>query len=142
VARARIVFSKQTFRVLLTAGLGLLLATCRDGTGLPTSFAPIAVAPIFPSDASLASFGLAIDRVRFIVVRPSTPPDTLADTTVTLPPDAESIDLDLRVPLISSAETLYVSIVAMSGAVPLFTARHRWKCSAARRRPRRPIFRW
>jgi len=66
VARARIVFSKQTFRVLLTAGLGLLLATCRDGTGLPTSFAPIAVAPIFPSDASLASFGLAIDRVRFI----------------------------------------------------------------------------
>src|SRR5213593_4867051 len=52
---------------------------------------------------------------------PSAPPDTLADTTVALPPNAESIDLDLRVPLISSPETLYVSIVAMSGAIPLFT---------------------
>jgi len=108
-------------RVLPAAGLALTLATCRDGTAPRTTFAPLAVAPIFPSDATLASFGLAIDGVRFIVVRPATPPDTLADTTVALPPDAESIDLDLRVPLISSAETLYVSIVAMSGAIPLFT---------------------
>ena len=112
---------KCASRVLLTAGLALTLATCQDGTAPRTTFAPLAVAPIFPSDAALASFGLAIDRVRFIVVRPATPPDTLADTTVALPPDAASIDLDLRVPLISSAETLYVSIVAMSGAIPLFT---------------------
>src|SRR5881396_125697 len=112
---------KWASRVLLTAGLALTLATCQDGTAPRTTFAPIAVAPIFPSDAALASFGLAIDRVRFIVVRPATPPDTLADTTVALPPDAASIDLDLRVPLISSVETLYVSIVAMSGAIPLFT---------------------
>src|SRR5438093_245815 len=108
-------------RVLLTAGLALTLATCQDGTAPQTTFAPVAVAPVFPSDAALQSFGLAIDGVRFIVVRPSAPPDTLADTTVALPPNAESIDLDLRVPLISSAETLYVSIVAMSGAIPLFT---------------------
>src|SRR6266550_562919 len=112
---------KWASRVLLTAGLALTLATCQDGTAPRTTFAPLAVAPIFPSDAALASFGLAIDRVRFIVVRPATPPDTLADTTVALPPDAASIDLDLRVPLISSVETLYVSIVAMSGAIPLFT---------------------
>ena len=110
-----------TWRVLLTAGLALTLATCQDGTAPQTTFAPVAVAPVFPSDAALQSFGLAIDGVRFIVVRPSAPPDTLADTTVALPPNAESIDLDLRVPLISSPETLYVSIVAMSGAIPLFT---------------------
>ena len=110
-----------TLRVLLTAGLALTLATCQDGTAPQTTFAPVAVAPVFPSDAALQSFGLAIDGERFIVVRPSAPPDTLADTTVALPPNAESIDLDLRVPLISSPETLYVSIVAMSGAIPLFT---------------------
>ncbi|HZE95250.1 MAG TPA: hypothetical protein VEZ49_11100, partial [Gemmatimonadales bacterium] len=112
---------KWGFRVLLAAGLALTLATCQDGTAPQTTFAPVAVAPIFPSDAALASFGLAIDGVRFIVVRPSAPPDTLADTTVALPPDAASIDLDLRVPLIAFAETLHVSIVAISGAIPLFT---------------------
>jgi len=112
---------KWGFRVLLAAGLALTLATCQDGTAPQTTFAPVAVAPIFPSDAALASFGLAIDGVRFIVVRPSAPPDTLADTTVALPSDAVSIDLDLRVPLIAFAETLHVSIVAMSGAIPLFT---------------------
>src|SRR5712691_11403759 len=110
-----------TLRVLLTAGLALTLATCQDGTAPQTTFAPVAVSPAFPSDAALQSFGLAIDGVRFIVVRPSARPDTLADTTVALPPNAQSIDLDLRVPLISSPETLYVSIVAMSGAIPLFT---------------------
>src|SRR6267378_8524718 len=112
---------KWGFRVLLAAGLALTLATCQDGTAPQTTFAPVAVAPVFPSHAALQSFGLAIDGVRFIVVRPSAPPDTLADTTVALPPDAASIDLDLRVPLIAFAETLHVSIVAMSGAIPLFT---------------------
>src|SRR5207247_10811838 len=108
-----------TLRVLLTAGLALTLATCQDGTAPQTTFAPMAVAPIFPSDAALQSFGLAIDGVRFIVVRPSAPPDTLADTTVALAPDAQRIDLDLRVPLISSVDTLYVAIVGMAGAIPL-----------------------
>jgi len=107
VARARIVFSKQTFRVLLTAGLGLLLATCRDGTGLPT----VVRAHRGRADLPLGRVagGPSVSRstaLRFNCRPPSTPPDTLADTTVALPPDAESIDLDLRVPLISSAETL------------------------------------
>ena len=82
--------------------------------------APIAVAPILPSDATVASFGLAIDRVRIIVVRPAAPPDTLADTTVSLPPDSATLDLDIRVPLIAATETLEVSIIALSGTVPLF----------------------
>ena len=81
-------------------------------------YARVAVAPIFPSYSGLASFGLAIDRVRFVVVRPVA--DTVADTTVALPPDARELDLDLRVPIVTSPETLLVSIVALSGVVPLF----------------------
>ncbi len=81
-------------------------------------YARVAVAPIFPSYSGLASFGLAIDRVRFVVVRPVA--DTVADTTVVLPPDARELDLDIRVPIVTSPETVLVSIVALSGVVPLF----------------------
>jgi len=76
-------------------------------------------APILPSEAALASFGLAIDHIRIIVVRPAT--DTLADTTVVLPPDSSGIDLDIHVALLSSPETLSVSIVALAGSQQLFT---------------------
>ena len=74
----------------LLLGLGLLvtLATCRDGTGPRLHYARVAVVPIFPSNAGLAGFGLSIDRVRFVVVGRVAPPDTLADTTVSVPPDA------------------------------------------------------
>ncbi|HEY6090988.1 MAG TPA: Ig-like domain-containing protein, partial [Gemmatimonadales bacterium] len=82
--------------------------------------APVAVAPILPSINALASFGLTLDRVRFIVVRSSAPPDTLVDTTANIPPDSAALDLDLHVALIASAETLQVTIVALSGSVPLF----------------------
>ena len=108
-------------RALLVLGLAFSVVTCRDafapGAGRPGR---IAVAPILPSDATVAAFGLAIDRVRFIVVRPLVLADTLADTTVALPPDSATLDLDLRVSLVSSAETLLVSIIAMSGTTPLF----------------------
>lgn len=80
--------------------------------------APIAVAPVLPSEAALASFGLTIDAVRFVVVRPES--DTLADTTVALPPDLTELALDIRVPLITSPETLSVSVLALGGTIPLF----------------------
>ncbi len=80
-------------RAALALGFALSLATCRDALdpGRPTR-APIAVAPILPSQAALADFGLAIDAVRFIVVRPAA--DTLADTTLALPPDSSELALD------------------------------------------------
>jgi adhesin/invasin len=81
--------------------------------------ARIAVAPVLPSKAVLGSFGLTIDGVRFVVVRP--PSDTLADTTLALPPGATELALELRVPLVTSPETLRVSVVALSGTIPLFT---------------------
>jgi adhesin/invasin len=107
-------------RSLLALGLLSTLVTCRDGSGPQLYYARVAVAPIFPSTAGLASFGLSIDRVRFVVARRVGPPDTLADKTVDLPPDARELDLNLRVPIVSSPETVLVSIVALAGAVPLF----------------------
>lgn len=107
-------------RALLALGLLLTLATCRDGTGPQLRYARVAVAPILPSDAAVAAFGLSIDHVRIVVARPSTPPDTLADTTVDLPPDAEVLDLNLRVPIVTSPQTVLVSIMALAGTIPLF----------------------
>src|ERR1700704_1995395 len=107
-------------RSLLALGLLSTLVTCRDGSGPQLYYARVAVAPVFPSKAGLASFGLSIDRVRFVVVRPVAPPDTLADTTVALPPAARALDLNLRVPLVSAPETGLGWVVARAGAVPLF----------------------
>lgn len=81
--------------------------------------AQIAVAPVLPSKAALGDFGLTIDHVRFVVVRPAS--DTLADTTLVLPLGATELALELRVPLVASPETLNVSIVGLSGTMPLFT---------------------
>ena len=107
-------------RALLALGLLLTLVTCRDGSGPQLYYARVAVAPVFPSKAGLASFGLSIDRVRFVVRHGLEVPDTLADTTVAVPPDARVLDLSLRVPVASSPETVLVSIVALAGALPLF----------------------
>jgi YVTN family beta-propeller protein len=109
------------WRALAALALVLSVVTCRDalgprGTGAGQGH--VAFAPILPSEVALASFGLAIDQVRIIVVRPAA--DTLADTTVALPPDSSSLDLDIHVSLLSSPETLSVSIIALSGTTPLF----------------------
>lgn len=81
--------------------------------------APIAVAPVFPSEAVLADFGLTIDGVRFVVLR--LPTDTVADTTVALLPDVDEIAVDIRVPVFSSHDSVSVSVIALSGTLPLFT---------------------
>ncbi|HEY3280284.1 MAG TPA: hypothetical protein VGJ83_07205 [Gemmatimonadales bacterium] len=110
-------------RALAALGLGLAVATCRDALGPHGTGAGqgrVVFAPVLPSEAALASFGLAIDQVRIVVVRPGPPPDTLADTTLALPPDSEALDLDIHVALLSSPETLSVSVIALSGTQPLF----------------------
>jgi len=84
-------------------------------------FARVAVAPVLPSASGLAAFGLVIDRVRFVVVRPLAVPDTLADTTVDLPAEVNALELDLRVPVVTNPESLSVSVVVLGGTVPLFT---------------------
>src|SRR5437762_14163700 len=96
-------------RPYIALGVLLTLVTCRDGSGPALHYARVAVAPVFPSEATVAAFGLSIDRVRFVVVRSVAPPDTLADTTVDLPPDAQILDLNLRVPIVTSPDTLRAS---------------------------------
>ena len=117
---SRRVWPAGLLRACAAAALALAAVTCRDavGPGTPTR-AQIAVTPILPSEAMLADFGLTIDAVRFVVVRPAA--DTLADTTLALPPDATELALDVRVAVISSPETLQVSVVALSGTLPLFS---------------------
>ena len=109
-------------RALAALALALSVATCRDAVGPRTGAGQgrVVFAPILPSEKLLAGFGLAIDQVRIVVVRPGTPPDTLADTTVALPPDSSGLDLNLHVALLSSPEMLSVSIIALSGTTPLF----------------------
>jgi adhesin/invasin len=104
-------------RSLIVAGLAMTVTTCRDAFE-PGATAQIAVVPILPSRAELADFGLTIDGVRFVVVRP--PADTLADTTVALPPNVRELALDLRVPIRRNPEEMNVSVIALSGAMPLF----------------------
>jgi adhesin/invasin len=110
----------QLLRALVALGLALAVATCRDAfsPGNPMR-ARVAVAPILPSVGELATFGLVIDAVRFVVVRPAA--DTLADTTLALAPDATELALDLHVAVVTSPETLSVSVVALSGTIPLFS---------------------
>jgi YVTN family beta-propeller protein len=105
-------------RSLIVAGLAMTLAQCRDAFE-PGTAARLHVAPILPSRAELADFGLTIDAVRFIAVRP--PSDTLADTTVAVPPGATEVALDLRVPVLRNPDTVRVSVLALSGAMPLFS---------------------
>jgi adhesin/invasin len=107
-------------RVLAALALGLAVVTCRDAFEPGSTVSRrIAIAPILPSEAMLTDFGLTIDAVRFVVVRP--PSDTLADTTLALHPDSTELALDLHVALISSPETLSVSVLALSGTLPLFS---------------------
>lgn len=106
-------------RSLVIAGLALSLATCRDAFE-PGATASIAVAPIFPAAADLAAFGLTIDGVRFIVVRPAA--DTLADTTVALSPGVTELAIDIRVPVLSSHDSVSITVMALGsgGTLPLF----------------------
>src|SRR2546426_12806746 len=101
-------------RALFALGLLLTLVTCRDGSGPQLYYARVAVAPIFPSDAGLAAFGLSIDGVRFVVVRRVAPADTPADTTGEVAPDARAPALRLRVPVPSSSQTLLCLVVALA----------------------------
>lgn len=108
------------------AGLALLLgaavATCRDAPTGPGqgARASLALAPVLPAQvANLAAFGLAIDSLRVIVVRPAS--DTVADTTVQFAADQDSLELALSILLESSPETFNVSMELRGGGFVLFS---------------------
>src|SRR2546422_8774564 len=105
-------------RALVALSLLVTLVTCRDGSGPQLYYARVAVAPIFPSDAGLAAFGLSIDGVRFVVVRRGAPPGTPAPTTGNVAPDARARDPRLRGPVASSPANVPRSVLAPGGAAP------------------------
>ena len=67
----------------------------------------------------IQKFGLTIDSLRVIVVRPVS--DTLADTSVFFNPDSSSLHLALPLLLKSAEETLTVSLILSAGGVPIFS---------------------
>jgi plastocyanin len=92
--------------------VGLLGLNCRDSTG-PRGFAGhVAFAPTFES----GSAGIVdVDRLRITLVRP---PSTLVlDTVIAIPPNADSVDLSLSVPLSSAREDLdlYLRLINTAG---------------------------
>jgi hypothetical protein len=95
--------------VLLVGALGL---NCRDATGPRLVAGHVAFAPVFEnSSAGIVNF----DRIRLTVVRPGG--DQVLDTTITIPPTADSIDLSLTVPLLASREDmlLYLRLINAAG---------------------------
>src|SRR2546428_11469916 len=105
-------------RALFALGLLLTLVTCRDGSGPQLYYARVAVAPIFPSDAGLAAFGLSIDGVRLVVVRRGAPPRTPAPTTGHTAARARGPGPPIPAPVASSPPTRPGSLFGRAGGAP------------------------
>ena len=109
-------------RAALVLLLGAAVATCRDAPTGPGrgGRASLALAPVLPAMASnLAAFGIAIDSLRVVVVRP--PTDTVVDTTVFFAADQDSLALSLSIPLNQSPETFNVAMELRGSGFVLFT---------------------
>jgi len=100
--------------------LAAAVATCRDDPAGPAGAyrGAVAIAPVFAGGLDPADFGIVIDEIRAIVIRPTA--DTLLDRRVPFPADSESIALDLNVTLLAAVETLTVSLEYLGGGVVLF----------------------
>ena len=92
--------------------VGLLGLNCRDSTGPRVFAGRVAFAPTFESGGA----GIVdVDRLRITLVsRPST---VVLDTVIAIPPNADSVDLSLSVPLSSSREDLdlYLRLINTAG---------------------------
>ena len=100
--------------------LSAALATCSDQPAGPArgSLGYLAIRPVLTAPVDVAAFGLTIDSLRVVVIRPVT--DTLADTTAFFDPNAATLQLNLAVLLRASVETLLVHLELRAGSVVLF----------------------
>jgi YVTN family beta-propeller protein len=96
------------------------VSTCRDDpAGLGGGGRGVAaVVPAFDASFDPAAFGITIDEIRALVVRP--PADTILRRLVPFPADSSTIQLDLSVVLTAPIETLTVVLEYRGGGVPLF----------------------
>src|SRR5574341_99086 len=101
--------------------LALALTTCTDNPSGPAGNrrAALALQPTFAPGLSLAAFGISIDSLRVIAIRPAS--DTLADQTVPFPADSSSLTLNVSVNLLQAVETLTVVLEFRGSGVVLFS---------------------
>jgi DNA-binding beta-propeller fold protein YncE len=107
---------------LRAALLAATLVTCTSdhATG-PGRFGRgyLAIRPVLSSPVDLAAFGLTIDRLRVVAVRPVA--DTALDTTVAFSPDSASLHVSLSVALHAAVETFVLHLELRAGPVVLFS---------------------
>ncbi len=105
---------------LLALAVAAAVTTCRDdpaglgggGRGV------VAVVPVLSAGFDPADFGIAIDEIRAIVIRP--PADTILNRLIPFAADSSSLHLHLSVVLAAPTETLTVVLEYRGGGVPLF----------------------
>ena len=101
--------------------LALVLTTCTDEPSGPggTRRAYLALQPTFSTGIDLAAFGITIDSLRVVVIRPVA--DTLANATYPFPADSSALSLPVTVNLIQPVETLSVVLEFRGGGLALFS---------------------
>lgn len=108
-------------RAVGALALALALTTCTDDPSGPggSRRAHLALHPSFATAIDLAAFGITIDSLRVIVIRPVA--DTLADATYPFPADSSALSLPVTVNLIQPVETLSVFLEFRGGGLALFS---------------------
>ncbi|MGH7568263.1 MAG: beta strand repeat-containing protein [Gemmatimonadales bacterium] len=113
-------------RWLGLVALAVAAATCRDAplTGPGRGgVARLAFQPVLAPGAELATFGITIDSLRVVVIRPVA--DTLEDTTAFVHPDSATIQLAVTVLMQQPAETLIVAFEFHGAGLVLFAGEDR-----------------
>ncbi len=111
--------ASRGWRVILAAAA---LVTCTsDHTTGPGRFGRgyLAINPVVTSPVDLALFGLTIDSLRVVAVRPVA--DTALDTTVFFSPDSAILHLSLPVFLQAAVETFVLHLELRAGSIVLFS---------------------
>ncbi|HXV92235.1 MAG TPA: hypothetical protein VD813_02960, partial [Pseudonocardia sp.] len=105
---------------LSVLALAVAVTTCRDAPSGPSGQRGfVNISPVFTAGMNPAAFGITIDSLRAVVVRP--PTDTLVDRTVAFPADSSALELGLSVLLQAPVETLTVHLQYLGAGLLLFT---------------------
>jgi hypothetical protein len=117
---------RSVIRPLTAVLSATALTSCMD-LSAPTgkSRLSLAIVPRFSQSASLASAtlaqaGLSYNAVRIVIVRPSTPPDTLKDTTIVFTPTSPEQTLELSIAA-SPSEALSAGVQFKQDATVMFS---------------------
>jgi hypothetical protein len=125
-------FRPRLLAVLASLAFVLALTTCENEAAGPARHrAALAVQAELPPGADLVGFGLAIDNIRLIVVRP--PSDTALDSTFAFGANADNLQVTADIQLEQSPETFQVTIQMLSGSTLLFSGTQNVALSSGQR---------